>query len=262
MGHTAIYARVSTDSQDSTRQLEECRAEINDDEPFEVYAETGSGADPDRPEINRLIDDIKSGDVDCVVVWEISRISRNLAFTAQFIELCVENEVELHSLNDIFPRIRADSDIMQEMVGKIAAWMMEFEREMIRERIKSGIRNARSQGKWLGRPPYGFTTDDDGYLIVESEEYLNMQTALEILETDDDMSISAAARHTGVPKSSLSRIYKDEERRKLYLFGEVDDSRIVDAVENDDDVTHDSELVELRKRIENLEETVERAVGE
>jgi DNA invertase Pin-like site-specific DNA recombinase len=140
---------------------------------------------------------------------------------------------------------------MDEMMGKFAAWMTEFEREMIRLRIQSGVERAAEQGKWTGRPPYGFSTNDEGYLTLEPEEFLAMSNAVELVVTGRE-SVRSASRHLDVPQSTLSRIKNDEERRKLYLYGEHDDDRLAGAVENAD-AEPESELAELRERVERLE---------
>lgn len=243
---TAIYARVSTDKQDSSRQVEECKDAVDGD--WSLYADVASGATWDREDLQRLINDIESGDVDEVVTWEISRISRKLAHAAEFIDLCVEHNVELRTLNDMFPSLSGD-DVMDKMMAQFTTWMMEFEREMIRERVISGVHRAMDEGKWVGRPPYGFEINDDGRLEVLPEDYLAMQTAVEMAETSDK-SQNKIAESLGVPQSSLSRILNDEEKRRLYLYGEADDERLDDAVS---DVSRSSELASLRERIDDLE---------
>jgi hypothetical protein len=80
-----------------------------------------------------------------------------------------------------------------------------------------------------------------------------MQAALELLETDSSKTLTAVARHAGIPKSSLSRVRNDPEHRQLYLYGESADEQVEEAL-NTTDIEAESELAELRKRIEILEE--------
>lgn len=63
---------------------------------------------------------------------------------------------------------------MDEMIGGFVAWMMDFNRQMTIERVRSGVRKAINEAKWVGRPPYGFETDDNGYLVIKMDEYLKM----------------------------------------------------------------------------------------
>ena len=86
-----------------------------------------------------------------------------------------------------------------------------------------------------------------------SKSDLRMQAALELLETDPDQTLTSVATHAGIPKSSLSRVHNNPERRQLYLYGEASDERIEDAI-GDADVDSQSEIAELRTRIETLEE--------
>ena len=252
MSKTAIYARVSTETQSLDRQLEAC-LDVAGDDPV-IYSDVASGADLDRDQMNQLIDDIEAGVIAEVVTWEISRISRSLSFTADFIELCIEYNTSLRSLNDMFPTIRGEGDIMDEMMAKFAAWMTEFEREMIRLRVQSGVDRAIEQGKWTGRPPYGFTTNDDGYLRIDQEDYVAMSVALESVLTGE-MSINEAARHLGVPKSTLSRTKNNEDRRKLYLYGDSDDDRFTEALD-ESGISPQNELAELQERIEKIEKEI------
>jgi DNA invertase Pin-like site-specific DNA recombinase len=109
--------------------------------------------------------------------------------------------------------------------------MMEYEREMIRQRIQSGVTRAIEQGKWVGRPPYGFSTNDDGYLQIEPENYLAMQSAIEYAKNNPDESVNGIARAHDVPQSTLDRALKNEEKAALYLEGDANDERVTDAIE-------------------------------
>lgn len=253
MGLTAIYVRVSTTKQSNDRQLEACQKEVKGD--HEVYADIGSGSKPDRDDIQRLIDDIEAGKVDRVVSWEISRIGRKLSFVSQFIDLCTEEGVELDTVNDMFPGIRPGNDIFDNMINQLMAWMMEFEREMIRERVQSGVNKAINEGKWVGRPPYGFTTNDDGYLQMKSEDYLAMQQAVERVVLTDE-SVNSTAITFDVPASSLHTIVNDEEKVELYLSGEHDDIRLARAVDGEDSKSA-GELNQIKERLNELEDSIQ-----
>ena len=236
------------------RQLEECQKEVEGE--HEIYAEIGSGSNPNRDDIQRLIEDIEAGKVDKVMSWEISRIGRKLSFVSQFIDLCTEEGVELETVNDMFPGIRPGNDIFDNMINQLMAWMMEFEREMIRERVQSGVNKAIDEGKWVGRPPYGFTTDDDGYLQMKSEDYLAMQQAVERVVLTDE-SVNSTATAFNVPTSSLHTIVNDEEKVELYLYGSYNDSRVAHAL-NEGDIEQNGELNQLKNRLKDLEDSVQK----
>jgi len=257
MANVAIYARVSTTKQDTDRQVEECRDSLTQDEleNHTLYADVGSGTTTDREDLQRLLDDVEAGEINKIVAWELSRIGRNLAFVADFIDTCVDESIELVTLHDMFPGLRGDGDLMDKMMGQFVAWMMEFEAEMIRERVQSGVTRAMEQGKWVGRPPYGFTTNDDGYLQVNAEEYHAMQLAVERVLTTDD-SVNSIAKAFDVPQSSLDRIAKDEDRRELYLFGESEDERVQSALEEKDE-DDKSTLSQVEARLSELEAEID-----
>lgn len=232
-----------------------CKDQLSESEleNYDLYADIGSGAKEDREEIQRLISDIKSGEVDKIVTAEISRIGRKLSFVSQFIDLCTEHEVQLETVKDMFPGIKPGNDIFDKMINQFTAWMMEFEREMIRERVQSGVNKAIREGKWVGRPPYGFTTNEEGYLQIKAEDYLAMQQAVERALSDTDETINKIATSFGVPQSSLDRIVKDEEKRKLYLYGETEEERLSRAVK-ESEVEPEAEISQLAKKVQKLEE--------
>ena len=185
---------------------------------------------------------------------EASRIGRSFLQTAEFIHLCYEHGVKFEVLDGSFPTVDPDDeDEMAKKYAELMAWAADLERYFLRKRVQSGVDRAQRAGKWMGRPPYGFTTRD-GYLVVEPEDYLRMQAALELLETDSGTTLTSVARHSGIPKSSLSRVHNDPEHRRLYLYGETADDRIESALADaTSEVEQQSELAALHDRIETLE---------
>jgi DNA invertase Pin-like site-specific DNA recombinase len=256
MSDIAVYARISTTQQDATRQVEDCRRVADRrDATAHLYVDRGiSGGEFDRPEFQRLQQDIEDGTVETVLTTEASRIGRSFLKTAEFIQLCYDHGVKFEVLNGSFPTVDPDDeDEMAKKYAELMAWAADLERYFLRQRVQSGVNRAQRAGKWTGRPPYGFTVRD-GYLVVEPEDYLRMQAALELVETDASASLTAVARHAGIPKSSLSRVRNDPEHRRLYLYGETADDRIESAlVDADLGDEQRSELAELRDRIETLE---------
>lgn len=249
----AVYLRVSTRAQSTDRQRNEIEDFLDGDvfATAEVYVDVASGADDSRPEFKRLKEDIELGEIDHVVTYEMSRLSRRLTTTTDFIDLCVENEVALTTTNDGFPNLSGDGNIGDALIGKLFGWLMEFELQMIRERVQSGVNQAIEAGKWIGRPPYGFATDDDGHLVIHRENFLAMQMAIESVLLNPEKSVNSIARAYGVPQSSLDRIYKDEERRELYLSGNTDDDRLSTAL--GETPTNRSEMSDLEERLADLE---------
>jgi len=225
----AIYARVSTDDQDEERQVRDCLdylgVEIGD---VRIYRDREHGDVDSRKDFRRLISDIESGEVELVGATEVSRLSRSAATFGEFLELALDNGVGLEILENSFPSIEPDSPWSKAM-AQIAAVFAELEHSMINARIRSGIKNAKHQGKWTGRPPKGFKVGDDGFLEIDGEEFVRVQAALEEVEAGE--SVYSVSKSCGVPESTLKSILRDEDKRRLYLEGEAEDERVAEALE-------------------------------
>lgn len=156
-----IYLRVSADDQDLKRQsavVESARA--NGYYIAGVYAEKASGARPDRPELNRMIEDLQPGDV--VVAERIDRISRLPLAEAELLvasirakgaRLSVLGVVDLSDLTaetDSVAKIVLES--VQSMLLKLALQMARDDYEVRRERQRQGIILAKDAGRYTGRP--------------------------------------------------------------------------------------------------------------
>jgi len=148
----AIYARVSTSDQDASMQVAELHEYCNRKGWHHVtdYVDTGwSGAKSSRPELNRLMADVRLGKVDVILTWKLDRLARSLAHLVQTIQ-------ELDSLGVRFVAVTQNIDTsvsnpMSRFMLQIFGAFAELEREMIRERVCAGVRNARRKGKTLGR---------------------------------------------------------------------------------------------------------------
>ena len=154
----ATYIRKSTADQSDEHQ----RADIQDwldsnDIPVaevDFYAETGSGADSTRDEFTSLIESVEDGAYSDVVVWEVSRIARKGFLAQRFFDSCEENKVTIHITNGSVRRIEPDGTgrLVADIIASVAA---EERRNLIR-RTRSGQKQARQAGKWVGNPPVGF----------------------------------------------------------------------------------------------------------
>ncbi len=86
-------------------------------------------------------------------------------------------------------------------------------------------------GKWIGTTPKGFTTNDDGYLVVDHPEYFALVDALERVDNGESYRSVANDDNTDINRVTLMDIYKDEDRRAWYLEGEApDDDRVDEAL--------------------------------
>ncbi len=137
------YARVSTDGQDTAAQVAALKAAKCD----QIFREKASGGRWDRPELHRLLDRLRQGDV--LVVWKLDRLSRSLRDVLMIMERLAELKAGFRSLTEVIDTTTPAGRMMMQMVGAFA----EFERAMLRERTKSGVANARSEGRIGGRKP-------------------------------------------------------------------------------------------------------------
>jgi len=148
----AIYARVSTNNaQDPEVQLAEIREFCMRREWTTVkeYVDKGiSGAKERRPALDNLLADCRRRAVDCVVVYRYDRFARSLRQLVNALE-------EFRALGIDFVSLHEGVDTSTpngRLVFGIFASIAEFERELIRDRVKSGLALAKSRGKCLGRP--------------------------------------------------------------------------------------------------------------
>jgi len=148
----ALYARVSTHAgQNPEMQLVELR-EYCTRRGWEIsgeFADTGiSGVRERRPELDRMLASCRRRQIDAIVVYRYDRFARSLRQLVN--ALC-----EFDSLGVQFISLHEGVDTSTpngRLVFGIFASIAEFERELIRERVRSGIAVARAQGKRIGRP--------------------------------------------------------------------------------------------------------------
>ena len=145
------YARCSTDEnkQDINRQKRELKALGCVDEK-NIYWEYESGTKIDRIELNRLLDQVKAGDT--IVTTEVSRITRSTKQLCEIIEVVKEKQLKLVIGGFIVDCSKGELDAMTDGMLKMMGVFAEMERNMISERVKSGMANAIARGKAIGRP--------------------------------------------------------------------------------------------------------------
>src|SRR5215207_8452433 len=135
------YARVSKsdDSQDTAAQV----SALKSAGCKRVFEDKASGGRWDRPELHRLLDQLREGDT--LVVWKLDRLSRSLKDLLTILERIDATGAKFRSLTEAIDT----SGAAGRMLGSFA----EFERAMIRERTRAGLREARAKGRIPGRKP-------------------------------------------------------------------------------------------------------------
>ena len=136
------YARVSTADQEldlQRRVLHEAGAE-------RLFEDKASGARLERPELARLVEQLREGDV--VMVYKLDRLSRSLKDLLEILSRIDEAGAGFRSLTEAIDTTTAAGRMMMQMLGAFA----EFERAMIVERTRAGLEAARRRGVRVGRP--------------------------------------------------------------------------------------------------------------
>ncbi len=178
------YARVSTRDQNLEAQLDALTAAGCDRIVTEKVSGNGS---KERPELDRLVENLREGDV--LVVYKLDRLDRSTFKLLGLTEELQERDVEFVSLKD---QIDTGSAIGKAMFRMLAV-LAEMERELIVERTQAGLQAARKRGRVGGRPRVNKKAVEQALRLYESKDY----------------SISEITELTGVSKATLYRRLKE-----------------------------------------------------
>ncbi|MCK6594430.1 MAG: recombinase family protein [Bacteriovoracaceae bacterium] len=169
----AIYTRTSTDRQQSgleaqKRALEEfCKARgITEYLVFEDFGV--SGTKNSRPELDRLMVNVRNGSVNTVIVYSFSRFARSTKFLLDTLEEFGKLKVNFISLSENVDLSTAIGKAMFTIISAIAT----LERDLISERVRNGLVNARAKGKKIGRP---VKVNQELIVTLKSEGYTYRQ---------------------------------------------------------------------------------------
>lgn len=175
----AIYTRVSTDhgldqdfnSLDAQREAAEAYIKSQAHEGWSLiktaYDDGGfSGGSIERPAVQRLLTDIRSGAIDIVVVYKVDRLTRSLADFAKLVELFDAHQVSFVSVTQAFNTTNS----MGRLTLNVLLSFAQFEREVTSERIRDKIGASKKRGLWVGgMVPLGYASQDKRLTVVEEE---------------------------------------------------------------------------------------------
>lgn len=149
------YARCSTNEkmQDINRQVRELKQQGAADKT--IYLEYESGMKADRAELNKLLDIVRPSDT--ILATEVSRITRSTKQLCEIIEFAKQRHLKL-IMGSFVVDCSKELDPMTEGMLKMMGVFSEMERNIISQRVKSGMDNAKAKGKTIGRHPV--TADD------------------------------------------------------------------------------------------------------
>lgn len=182
------YARVSTDDQHADAQVTALKAAGAQ----RIFTERASGGRWDRPELHRMLDQLRTGDV--VVVWKLDRLSRSLRDLLHLTDRLETAGAGFRSLTEAIDTTSPAGRMLTQLLGAFA----EFERAMIKERTRAGLAAAAAQGRKGGRRPK--LSREQRALVVQ------------LIESGEKTS-AEAARVFGVHPSTISRLLVDHLRR-------------------------------------------------
>ena len=187
----AIYTRKSTEeglsqefnSLDAQRECGEAYIQSQRPQGWEVlpkhYDDGGfTGANLARPALKRLLTDIAAGEIDCVVIYKVDRLSRSLFDFARLMQIFDQHQVSFVSVTQQFN----SSTPMGRLTLHILLSFAQFERELVSERTRDKVSAARKKGKWMGGcPVLGYDPDSGrSRLVVNEEEAHQVREIFEI----------------------------------------------------------------------------------
>ena len=238
----ASYQRVSTGHQESGEAsqhgsirewFDERDIPMNEVEQF--VDRDRSGSDLSREQFLELMRNVRANKYELVVMTEISRIARKLSASADFIDAAVQTETPIYLRDEMIDCIDPDDPMSHFFAKQLALWYEE-EAKQTRRRINRGIAQTQREGKWTGKTPTGFTTDKNGYLVVDTtdvgededyDEYAAIRAAM--LRVEDGESLRSVESDIPVSRQALSSLM--DEHRDRYVEGDAH----VEQADNDDD---------------------------
>ncbi len=148
----AIYARVSTDRQSTESQLNALR-EYAGKRAWAIskeYIDEGyTGSNTKRPAFNAMMADARKRKFDVLLVYKLDRLSRSLKDLITTLDDLKSMGIDFISYDNGLDTTTPTGRLIFNVVGAVA----EFEKDIIRERVRAGLENAKRKGKRLGRPP-------------------------------------------------------------------------------------------------------------
>jgi site-specific DNA recombinase len=199
----AIYTRKSTEegleqefnSLDAQREAAEAYIQSQRREGWialpELYDDGGfTGANMDRPALTRLLQAVEAGELDCVVVYKVDRLSRSLLDFTRMLSVFEKHKVSFVAVTQQFNT----STSLGRLTLNILLSFAQFERELIGERTRDKMSAARRKGKWVGGcPVLGYGVDPaGGRLVVNEQEAEHVRAIFALFEENHSARLTLA----------------------------------------------------------------------
>ena len=188
MGYAFGYARVSTTDQDAQLQHDALTAAGC----YRIFTDTASGALQSRPELNKLLDQLRPGDT--LVVWRLDRLGRSIRHLIDQLSELQDRGIEFRSLQENIDTTSPGG----RLVFHIFASLAEFERDLIKERTHAGLAAARARGRTGGRPPS--LTDDQ----ITTARKLYDQQDMTVAQIGEVLSVSRSTIYRALQRDAKS----------------------------------------------------------
>jgi len=145
MKKAALYARVSTEDQNPELQVKALKdfAKISGYEIYKIYIDKITGSKSSRPELNKLMFDSRYNNFNLVIVWKLDRLGRSLKHLISIVEEWEKKKIDFICISQNFDTSTPGGKLIFQVFGAIA----EFERSLISERTKLGLKHAKNVGK-------------------------------------------------------------------------------------------------------------------
>src|SRR5262245_4016489 len=173
-----------------------------------------SGASLDRPALQRLLSDVRSGHIDIIVVYKVDRLTRSLADFAKLVELFDQHSVSFVSVTQSFNTTSS----MGRLTLNVLLSFAQFEREVIGERVRDKIAASKRKGIWVGGPvPLGYASIKKKLVVVPEEAETVRLIFQRYLELGSIRTLMADLDRKGV--RTRSQLLADGQSRGGIRFG-------------------------------------------
>lgn len=228
---TGLYVRLSIEDvrdrkdSDSIENQTYLLKQFVEERPFlqiySIYTDNGEkGTNFDRPEFNRLMDDVKAGRVNCIVVKDLSRFGRDYLETGNYLEKIFPFlGVRFISINDNYDSFNPENS-NEGLIISLKNLLNDVYTKDISKKIISIFRERQSKGEFLGaHVPYGYSRPDDGTykLVVDEEAALVIRQIYQWkVEGLSDTTIARRLNDMGIPSPSKYKYLKGEWKNARY----------------------------------------------
>ncbi|WP_430817312.1 recombinase family protein [Carboxylicivirga sp. RSCT41] len=246
MKSCVIYSRVSTEVQNNKSQIQDLRdyAKYMKFKILGVYEEKVSGTTnaTERLAFKELMDYAKGGQVDNILIWELSRLGRNLKDILKTVDILTEKRINVYAKKENINTLNDDKSVNNtaQMLLGIMGSVAQYERTTITERSKRGLHYHLKSGGSFSLPPYGYKSESGKLCIDKNESEVVKDIYDYFINGMASPSIARRLNNDNIPTKKGVK-WSDTQIREIlhnsayhgkrkYVFGVVDIPAIIDEV--------------------------------